>query len=343
MRTAVIVGWSLALAMAGLAAAPYPPSTVIKAMEWAPKETIRRLAKGSDRFPMTWGNDDLQYTAWGDGKGFSNIEKKLSLGYARITGGPEGFQAEDVRSATGEDIGDGRRGFKACGLLSIGGTLYMWIGNADRNGRESRLAWSSDHARTWTWAEWRFAEFGYISLVNFGRDYEGAQDGYVYAVAHDHPSEYVAADRFILMRVPKERVRERAAYEFFVQRESDGHPSWTRDIAQRGSTFSHRGACLRQQMSWCSPLKRYLWWQQLPNTTHATDVGDTRFEGGFGIYDAPKPWGPWTTAFYTEKWDTGPGETASFPTKWMSSDGRNLWLVFSGDDCFSVRAAKVTP
>ena len=22
---------------------------------------------------------------------------------------------------------------------------------------------------------------------------------------------------------------------------------------------------------------------------------DTRFQGGFGIYDAPEPWGPWTT------------------------------------------------
>jgi hypothetical protein len=66
---------------------------------------------------------------------------------------------------------------------------------------------------------------------------------------------------------------------------------------------------------------------------------DTRFEGGFGIYDAPEPWGPWTTVFFTEKWDVGPGETASFPTKWMSADGRTLHLVFSGDDGFAVRRA----
>jgi hypothetical protein len=66
---------------------------------------------------------------------------------------------------------------------------------------------------------------------------------------------------------------------------------------------------------------------------------DTRFEGGFGIYDAPAPWGPWTTAFFTEKWDVGPGESASFPTKWMSADGKALHLVFSGDDYFAVRKA----
>jgi hypothetical protein len=67
--------------------------------------------------------------------------------------------------------------------------------------------------------------------------------------------------------------------------------------------------------------------------------GDARFRGGFGIYDAPEPWGPWTTVSYTEEWDVGPGESSSFPTKWMSTDGQTVHLVFSGDDCFSVRKA----
>jgi hypothetical protein len=69
---------------------------------------------------------------------------------------------------------------------------------------------------------------------------------------------------------------------------------------------------------------------------------DTRFEGGFAIYDAPEPWGPWTTVYFTEKWDVGPGETASFPTKWMSGDGKTLYLVFSGDDNFALRKASLT-
>jgi hypothetical protein len=66
---------------------------------------------------------------------------------------------------------------------------------------------------------------------------------------------------------------------------------------------------------------------------------DTRFEGGFGVYDAPQPWGPWTTVYFTRKWDVGPGETCGFPTKWMSADGKTLQMVFSGDDSFSVREA----
>lgn len=69
---------------------------------------------------------------------------------------------------------------------------------------------------------------------------------------------------------------------------------------------------------------------------------DTRFEGGFAVCDAPEPWGPWTTVFVTEKWDVGLGDSASFPAQWMSTDGRSLYLVFSGDDHFAVRKARLT-
>jgi hypothetical protein len=60
----------------------------------------------------------------------------------------------------------------------------------------------------------------------------------------------------------------------------------------------------------------------------------TAFSGGFAIYDAPEPWGPWTTAYFTEAWDVGPGETGSFPTKWMSADGRSVALVLLGQRLF---------
>ena len=55
------------------------------------------------------------------------------------------------------------------------------------------------------------------------------------------------------------------------------------------------------------------------------------------MYEAPEPWGPWRTVYYTEHWDTGPGETAVVPTKWIGPDGTEFALVFSGNDYFSVR------
>ena len=111
-------------------------------------------------------------------------------------------------------------------------------------------------------------------------------------------------------------------------------------VADRGAVFAHKGRCYRSGITFNSGLKRYLWVQIIPGTEGKKT--DTRFEGGFGIYDAPEPWGPWTTVYFTEKWDVGPGDTSSFPTKWMSADGRTLYLVFSGNDNFSVRKANLT-
>ena len=98
--------------------------------------------------------------------------------------------------------------------------------------------------------------------------------------------------------------------------------------------FSNPARCWRSAVSYDAPLRRYLWVQILPG-------GDPRFRGGLGIYDAPEPWGPWTTAYFRTEWDVGPGETASVPTLWISADGRTLHLVFSGRDSFSVRKARL--
>ena len=309
--------------------APCPASPVIKSIRWAPKESIVRTARGSDTWPLTWADDDALYTAYGDGYGFEpQVPEKLSLGFAKVIGPPERFTGVNIRSISGERKGDGAGGLKASGMLMAGGVLYLWA----RNAGNSQLAWSSDHARTWTWCAWRFeTSFGCPTFLNFGKDYAGARDGYVYIYSPDGDGAYRAADRMVLARVPKGRIAERGAYEFFKGPGEAGMPLWSEDIAERRAVFSHAGGCCRSSISYDAGLKRYVWCQTLP--------GDARFRGGFGVYDAPEPWGPWTTVFFAEDWDVGPGETSSLPTKWMSADGKTVHLVFSGDDSFSVRRA----
>jgi len=222
----------------------------------------------------------------------------------------------------------------------VDGVLYLWLGHADQQGGKAQLAWSRDHARSWSFATWLFPDLGLIGFVNYGKDYAGARDGYVYAYSHDGPRADTPADRFVLMRVPKDQITRRESYEFLERVGADGQPVWTRDFDRRGAAFTHTGAALRSAMVYVAPLKRYLWWQQIPMAPGRTnDRGDTRFDGGFGIYEAPEPWGPWKTAYFTTDWDVGPGEHADFPTKWIGRDGRELYLVFSGDDKFCVRKA----
>ena len=162
--------------------------------------------------------------------------------------------------------------------------------------------------------------------------YSRARDDFVYFYSHDSADAYLPADRMVLARVPKDRIKDQNSYEYFEGRDAMNRPAWTTDISRRVAVFTHEARCYRSGISFNAGLKRYLWCQILPGE-------DTRFHGGFGIYDAPEPWGPWTTAYFAEQWDVAPGETSCFPTKWMSADGKTLHLVFSGDDSFSVRRA----
>ncbi|MBM3333330.1 DUF4185 domain-containing protein, partial [Candidatus Sumerlaeota bacterium] len=309
----------------------HPASPIIKDIVWAPKETIACKAPGSDNFPMTWADDDNLYAAYGDGWGFEpRVAEKLSLGFVKVSGSPSDFTGINIRSQSGEDKGDGKDGKKASGMLMVDGILYMWV----RNAGNSQLAWSTDHARTWKWCDWKFTtSFGCPTFLNFGKNYVGARDECVYIYSHDSDSAYTAADRMVLARVKKDQILNRDSYEFFQRTNTDGKPVWTRDIGQRGAVFTRVGKCYRSGVTYNAALKRYLWCQTLPPEP------DARFCTGFGIFDAPEPWGPWTAVFSTENWDVGPGETSSFPTKWMSADGKTVALVFSGDDSFSVRKA----
>lgn len=313
--------------------APYPPSPVICELTWG-AQVYRDPTGDSDNWPVTWADDDALYAAYGDGHGFPpGTTEKLSLGLAKITGPPDAFVGENIPSPSGEQLGDGSSGKKASGMLMADGVLYMWMRNADQAGNECQLASSTDHAQTWTEASWTLPELGYCTFINYGQNYTGGPD-YVYMVSHDDPSAYQAADHFVLTRVPKGEILLRASYEFFVSVDGTGQPTWSSDVADRGPVFTHPGYCGRSGISYSAPLGRYLWWQQ-----YAESGIDTRFEGGLGVYDAPTPWGPWTTVYFIEQWDEGPGDAACFPSKWMSPDGRSAWLVHAGEDTFSTREA----
>lgn len=310
-----VVDWLLDPLMTAITDPPYPPSHVIRAVDFAPVETIRREALGSDNWPITWGEDDALYTSYGDGWGFEpRTTEKLSLGLARVTGGPEDFKGANLRAPTAERIGDGPAGLKASGMLMVEGVLYMWV----RNAGNSQLAWSRDHGRTWEWG-FKFEEsFGCPTFLNAGRNYGAAPDGYVYIYSSDGPSAYESYDQMVLARVPADRVGERGAYEFLAGVGQDGTPAWSADIARRQRVFRYPGHCQRSDVVYVPGLKRYL-------MALGFDHG-----GAWGLFDAPQPWGPWTTVFHTADWGLGDTHGYRLPAKWVSDDGVTLCLVFSG-------------
>jgi CubicO group peptidase (beta-lactamase class C family) len=305
--------------------APYPPSTVIRGARFSTE--IGRVAIDSDNWPLTWGEDDAQYTSYGDGFGFEPfVPHKLGMGFARITGGPPGgpadFRGVNIRSG-GERIGDGAKSPKASGILMAGGLLYLWT----RNAQNAQLLWSEDLAKTWRTGFRMDTSFGSPAFLNFGRNYAGARDGFVYTYSQDGPSAYESDNGIILARVPADRIRERAAWEFFDHLDDRGQPVWTPDIGRRGNVFRYPANCQRVDVVYDSGIKRYL---MALSYDHS---------GGWGLFDAPEPWGPWTTILHRE-WDVPNTHGYRLPAKWISADGLTLTLVFSGtkpNDAFCTR------
>jgi hypothetical protein len=165
--------------------APYPASEVIQSVSFD-RSSHRRLAPGSDNWPITSTDDAHQYTSWGDGGGFggTNSDGRDSLGVARIEGNWNNYRGFNV---WGGKNSENRANFdgKSYGIISIDDVLYMWVspGSGPTNFNEARLYRSTNHGDSWTRANWRFTKSeGLIvpTMLQFGRDYAGARDNFVY-------------------------------------------------------------------------------------------------------------------------------------------------------------------
>jgi hypothetical protein len=219
-----------------------------------PTASILSDAPGSDTWPPTWADDGDMYTAYGDGWGFMPWPpEKLSLGYARISGSPADFTGINIPSPTGEQSGARHRGKKASGMLMVDGVLYQWVRNANEKGEQCQLAVSHDHAVTWEWSDWQFAEYGYCAFLNFGQNYAGARDDFVYMCASDTPTAYAATDHLVLTRLPQDRILDRTAYEFSQGFDAYGAPAWTPDVGARLPVFTFPGGVNRFDITCNAP------------------------------------------------------------------------------------------
>ena len=129
--------------------------------------------------------------------------------------------------------------------------------------------WSSDHGKTWKYSEWKFDEgFGCPTFLNFGKDYHGAKDKFVYIYSFDEKSAYKPSDWMVMARINKNKISDRNAYEFFNSVDLNGKPVWTKNIGERGTVFKHPAMCYRSGITYNPGLKRYLWCQVHSDSKH---------------------------------------------------------------------------
>ena len=305
--------------------APYPPSPIITNIQF--NDNIVRQASDCDNWPMTWGDDDNLYTAFGDGWGWAaGLSSKACLGTVRVSGGPTDFSGQNlavVNSVNGSC-------HKATGILMIDGVLYLWAR------RDSGRLWKSfnrgqDWLDTGITMEQSDGSFHALHFCQFGKNYSGARDQYIYVYGTGNQG---GAGDIFLFRVLKNELENKNSYEFYVGLDTNGNPIWNTDITQRVPIVSDASPRARDaRIIYNAGINRYI----------LTYTWYTDLTGAIAILDAPEPWGPWTTVFYTSQWDQGFTFEYNFPTKWISSDGKTMYMVFSGtgiNDAFVVR--KVT-
>tara|TARA_R110000744_G_C19370106_1_gene562399 strand:+ start:5508 stop:6680 length:1173 start_codon:yes stop_codon:yes gene_type:complete len=325
---------------------PYPDSPVIKdiSLDWS---SHRRAAQGSDNFQLTWADDNNLYGSWGDGGGFVGNDNKtcrVPFGVARVEGSGKKWKGYDVWGDPKCSENGATFNGKSWGTISVEGVLYMWVVSDHKYGHLKfvNLARSFDHGASWEKSDWKFEITDRLSIptfINFGKDNAGAKDDFVYSYfihvqdTTNTKFEMHENGKLYLARANKDSLwTGRKAFKWYKGMNS-GEPQWGTVIEKKPVFEDPEG------VGWCLSsfynlgLKRYI--LSLEHTeTH---------KGIMGIFDAPEPWGPWTTVkYWTEEeyfGKTRPGNSLewgnnifflNFNNKWLSKNGKKFTLNFTG-------------
>lgn len=324
-----------------------------------PDSLLRDGCRG-DNWCITWADDGHQYTSMDDGSGWRTGAEYNNRVW-RIKGSPE-RTGEDPFTAEflpGYPEYPYRGGWYGYGLSSVDGVLYHFVTRTSEDRWSvpflgAKLIWSADHGATWRrpdgedagndpfaygpdamffWKEdpeWAFSQ---IAFVQCGRDNSAAKDDFVYLYAPNGKQPH----ELNLARVPRDRIRERSAYRYFIRYRPDGAPVWSdrEDIRQRGVV--HRFPEGWGLYSWHpsvvynEPLDLFL--MANGGTERAGDTWMHDRTGSLGFWWSENPWGPWTQFYYADDWHAdGPRNRCYQPKlspKWIGAGGTELTLIFS--------------
>lgn len=350
----------------------YPASALIKGVAF---DKFRCHRGDGDMWPITWAEDGNLYGGAGDNSG-------SPMNFWKITGGPMDrllgtAWAVEVELVHKKPIDpevycqnssvDVKNSVKPAGLLSMDGVLYFAVelhnygDNPQFNRQHNISSWvitSTDYGKTWdrdaTPTEFFTGRLASPHFLQFGKDYEGARDEYVYAyfpAADDGNSYWENGDYILLGRVHRDRLLERSAWEFYAGSDQCGEPAWNHDDSLAEPVFRYPTMTGENHVSYDRGIRRYLMGNYSfldeggnPRPYHAVDAWpESWMRSQLTLFEAPEPWGPWSLFCQDDNWGTYGDYQPSFPTKWMSDDGRTMLMVSSGSfDDYNLTLQKIT-
>ena len=328
-------------------AAAYPQSNYITGV-WFNDSSIRTEAPGSDNWPITWAANDKLYTTWGDGGGFggTNDFGRVSLGVGRVEGNKNNYYGVNIAGGANNSNPAPFEG-KSEGILALDNRLYMWRAGwaSDDSAFDFSQLWRSDNlGASWNFTgveftrlgnspDFSYPDNGFFSpaFAQYGRGYADARDNYVYMYAPEVIDvghwNVQKPGRISLTRVHRNNIENKWAYEFFAGLNAQDEPMWTNNISYREPVWEDTiGGAHRNAVSYNAPLNRYF----------LTTMNEDR-DGRIGIYEAPNPWGPWSTVLVEENsWRWGSKVVVfTFVNKWLSGDGRDFVIAYTRNDSWA--------
>lgn len=334
-------------------------------------ETIIRHGGQCDIFPMTWASDDRQFGSFSDGTGWGSSEEN---GYNTqaiwIKDGPVNASFDEIVSYPAHRWPEDPTDFPlyyGFSTLAVEDCLYHLLCCTEKtvgqvwNG--AKLIYSPNQGRTWhnqdgsTPVVWEphsqrsretllfFEEpqraFSLVSLLQMGKAYEANRDGYVYGYGTNGNSDGTS-NQLVMFRVPKLRVTDRSAYEFFGGLTSKDDATWSKDIGARVPVHIFpRG--------WANAPGQGVVQAWIPSVVYLPAIGLYLMANAgigwvssgswskpsyLGLWSAPKPWGPWSQIHEEAAWTPGNDPAArcyspQISPKWIAPDGKSFWLVWS--------------
>lgn len=253
----------------------------------------------------------------------------------------------------------------AYGIVSINGNIYQFISHC---GEKHGFGWFNGSQLIWRpkgekkWLRWNGSDansndkwfvnhrynqlfffnepdlaFSWITVAQFGKDYEENKDGYVYLYS---PEGKEKSNHLNMARVKKEDILNRGKWEFFVKINKEGDAQWTSDIHQRGLVHEFPGGwgfySWSPSVVWNKALGVFIMavaGTQAPGTGGVLEDYMHYKTGALSFLWAENPWGPWTEFYWNDDWHADDPENRLYlpqlSPKWISEDGKEMYMIFS--------------
>ncbi|MGD0505290.1 MAG: chitobiase/beta-hexosaminidase C-terminal domain-containing protein [Steroidobacteraceae bacterium] len=347
----------LAIDLIGIAApppppptSPYPNSLLLGGISWN-ELSKQRYATGSDIWDSTWASDGLVYGVWGDGWGFAGTAK-AQIGVSSIAGSPTN------PPITGNDVYFGSPsppqlpcaqkptvGGKPRGVIGLpNAVMYLFHSTQDLCIDDAWLARSTDNGRTWTdyignlqWPDGN--GFSPVTILQYGPALAGAlmPDAtltpyiYIYGSVKSSPgNQYLAR----VAASPSNSIETPGNWSYYGGRDASGNPIWTLTSTGAVPVWSDPNDAQSLSISFDPAIGRYIAYND-----HGNACGGAPCEREVSLFDAPSPWGPWTTLDYEEEFDNVNCNSNclgnqvavgwAMMQQWFSSDGLSIWVEYN--------------